>query len=184
MLCRSGYFGNIFPRLALVNILYAQLPQQDKVFTSHRVSKVEYSSKGVSVYCDNGASFDGDLVVGADGIHSKVRSEMWRHAENTDPSAFNIKDKTSMSAEFNILFGISHGKTELPLSQDQRIHGKDYAFLVLHSKGDATYFFISTKLDKKYVTPNIPRYTKDEATEVAERFLDHPVTETVKFGDI
>jgi 2-polyprenyl-6-methoxyphenol hydroxylase-like FAD-dependent oxidoreductase len=167
-----------------VKFLYAQLPQKDKVFTSHRVSKIDYSTKGVSVHCNNGVSFDGDLVVGADGIHSSVRSEMWRHAEVADPSAFNIKDKTSMSAEFNILFGMSKGSSRLPLGQDQRVHNKDCNILALHSKDNTVFWFLCTKLDKKYMTPNIPRYTKADAVEVAKRFLDYSVTETVKFGDL
>jgi 2-polyprenyl-6-methoxyphenol hydroxylase-like FAD-dependent oxidoreductase len=96
---RTGYPVVLFERLTLVKLLYAKLPQKDQVFTSHQVSTVEYSSNGVSVYCNNGALFEGDLVVGADGIHSRVRSEMWRHAANIDPSAFDVKDKT---CEFSI----------------------------------------------------------------------------------
>ena len=80
-------------RLGLIKLLYNNLPKKDQVLTSHQVSRVDYSPKGVYVYCNNGAFFEGDIVVGADGIHSIVRSEMWRQAAKTDPHAFEIKDK-------------------------------------------------------------------------------------------
>jgi 2-polyprenyl-6-methoxyphenol hydroxylase-like FAD-dependent oxidoreductase len=145
---------------------------------------VEYSSDGVTVHCENGSSFDGDLVVGADGIHSVVRTAMWRHADKADPSAFSIKDKTSMAAEFKIMFGISKGVEGLPISQDQHIYGKDCGVLLVHSKDNFTYWFMSIKLDKKYVTPNIPRYTKSDAVELAERYLDLKLNEHLTFATV
>ncbi len=150
------------------------------------MSQIEYSSNGVSVHCENGASFDGDLVVGADGVHSIVQSEMWRHAETAEPGAFDIKGKTSMSAEFNIAFGMSKvpGGAGLPPHQDQRIHDKDQSILVVYTEDADVYWFLYSKLDKKYTTPNIPRYTKAQAQEFAERFLDHSITETIKFGSL
>jgi 2-polyprenyl-6-methoxyphenol hydroxylase-like FAD-dependent oxidoreductase len=167
-----------------VKLLYAHLPQKEQVLMDHRVSKIEYSPEGVSVYCKNGTCFEGDLVVGADGIHSIVRTEMWRHAQDAQPGAFDMKDKTSIFAEFKILFGISQGVKGLVEAQDQRIHSKDRVILVVQQKDEMTYFFLVMKLDKKYSTPHIPRFTKDDGVKMAEQFLDDYVTADVKFYDL
>lgn len=35
--------------------------------------------------CEDGTSYTGDILVGADGVNSKARSEMWRLADEQDP---------------------------------------------------------------------------------------------------
>lgn len=42
-----------------------------------------------------GVTYTGDLVVGADGIHSKVRSEMWRIADTVRPGLVTEREKNS-----------------------------------------------------------------------------------------
>lgn len=34
----------------------------------------------------DGATFTGDILVGADGVHSQTRAEMWRIADAEDPN--------------------------------------------------------------------------------------------------
>jgi hypothetical protein len=89
-----------------------------------------------------------------------------------------------MCTEFNIIFGFSSGVKGLVVGQDQRSHGKDFAILAVHAQGDTTYWFLWNKLDKKYLTPNIPRYSQGEAAVVAQNYLDYYVNETVKFKDL
>ena len=56
--------------------------------------KVDHSSTGVTVHCTDGSHFAGDIVAGADGIHSTTRYEMWRHADNRGSSSMLANDKT------------------------------------------------------------------------------------------
>ena len=89
-----------------------------------------------------------------------------------------------MVAEFSIIFGFSRGVKGLHVGQDQRIHGRNTAFLVLQAQNDTTYWFLWNKLDKKYISPNIPRFTQDEGTAEAEKHLNHYINESVKFRDL
>jgi 2-polyprenyl-6-methoxyphenol hydroxylase-like FAD-dependent oxidoreductase len=61
------------------------------------VKSVEHDDSGVTVYCEDGSSYRGDIVVGCDGVNSKasVRSEMWRIASEAEPSFFPEPEKTS-----------------------------------------------------------------------------------------
>jgi 2-polyprenyl-6-methoxyphenol hydroxylase-like FAD-dependent oxidoreductase len=73
--------------------LFNNFPQPDKILTGHSVNDVVLSPTGVSVNCTNGKSFKGDIVVGADGIHSTIRGIMWKQANKIAPGYFNPKDE-------------------------------------------------------------------------------------------
>lgn len=45
---------------------------------------------------EDGAVYTGDLIVGADGVHSSVRSEMWRLADVISPGLITEKERKSL----------------------------------------------------------------------------------------
>ena len=63
----------------LLEILYTNLPDTTRVKTNSAVIAVEHEEDSIRV--DN-CSYEGHLVVGADGIHSTTRKEMWRVAKS------------------------------------------------------------------------------------------------------
>lgn len=70
----------------LIQILYDKIQDKSKVLTSERVVTVQQSPSSATVVTENGRRFTGDMVVGADGIHSKVRQQMWQEARKADPT--------------------------------------------------------------------------------------------------
>jgi len=60
-----------------------------------RVVEVVHGVESVLVKCADGTVYEGDIVIGADGIHSRVRMEMQRIAHNTSPGLMEC-DKTGM----------------------------------------------------------------------------------------
>jgi 2-polyprenyl-6-methoxyphenol hydroxylase-like FAD-dependent oxidoreductase len=82
-LYRHGYPIAFLDRQILLEILYKHLADGDRrVHTNKRVEKVEHSSDKVRVYCTDQSVFEGDIVVGADGVRSTVRREMWRYMDS------------------------------------------------------------------------------------------------------
>lgn len=68
-------------RADLHSILAEGLPQEHITFNVKCVDVIQKEDKAVAVF-DNGAEFEADLIVGADGIHSAVRKSLWG---NDDP---------------------------------------------------------------------------------------------------
>jgi 2-polyprenyl-6-methoxyphenol hydroxylase-like FAD-dependent oxidoreductase len=66
-------------------VFYANIKDKSKVLLGKNVTLVEQSESGVTVQCDDGTSYRGDILAGADGVRSKVRAEMWRLAGSSVP---------------------------------------------------------------------------------------------------
>jgi hypothetical protein len=47
------------------------------------------TEEGAQAYTQDGSMYEGDIVVGADGIHSAVRDEMWRLGKEQSPGYFS-----------------------------------------------------------------------------------------------
>lgn len=61
---------------------------------SSEVRKIEELGNGVRIALNDGSIIDGDIVVGADGAHSRIRDEMWKIA---DQETQGIYDSVSLS---------------------------------------------------------------------------------------
>lgn len=80
-------------RRQLLQILYDNLKDKSKVQTSADVCGITQLNSGIEVILKDGRCITGDLVVGADGVHSPLRSEMWRiaDAETQDYNSDKLK---------------------------------------------------------------------------------------------
>lgn len=73
----------------LLQVLFDNVQQKDRLLTNKRIERIEMEENGpVRVYAQDGSVYQGDIVVGADGVHSTVRREMWRIANESCPGTF------------------------------------------------------------------------------------------------
>lgn len=80
----------------LVEVLYEKIQDKSKVITSQRVQSTENGTSSATVTTTTGETYTGNIVVGADGIHSKVRQEMWKAAEKIDPTWIDPSEESGM----------------------------------------------------------------------------------------
>ncbi|KAJ0416361.1 FAD/NAD(P)-binding domain-containing protein [Aspergillus carlsbadensis] len=73
---RHGYPFLQIVRSNLLRILYDGFPNKERIRTSSEVVAIETHSTGVQVHLKSGAVENGSIVIGADGVHSKIRSEL------------------------------------------------------------------------------------------------------------
>lgn len=69
----------------ILDALWRNLRHKNNVLVSKKVTEVELEPSRVKVVTGDGNSYYGDILVGADGVHSKVRNEMWRLADALEP---------------------------------------------------------------------------------------------------
>ena len=76
---RFGYSLSVLTHQQLIEVLYLGLHDKSKVKVGQRVIKIQHhqNRRGVSVFTEPGQEHVGDLVAGADRVHSITRSQMW-----------------------------------------------------------------------------------------------------------
>lgn len=62
----------------LLQVLYDNLNLKERVLRRKRVVRVDTIEGCVHIQTEDGSRYTGDIVIGADGVHSAVRREMWR----------------------------------------------------------------------------------------------------------
>jgi 2-polyprenyl-6-methoxyphenol hydroxylase-like FAD-dependent oxidoreductase len=99
------------------------------------------------VVCEDGTAISGDILVGCDGVHSKVRQELWRISQLQDPAAVEPADKESMLAEYICLYGISSETQGVEEGFIEVNYTKGFSTMVIGGKGKV-FWFLFEKLDQ------------------------------------
>jgi 2-polyprenyl-6-methoxyphenol hydroxylase-like FAD-dependent oxidoreductase len=92
---RFGYGVNFLNRQSLLRILYGSITNKENILVGKRVSRIDHFQDGVAVQCEDGTLYQGTVVVGADGVHSIVRQEMWRHMNLETTGAVSSEEQNS-----------------------------------------------------------------------------------------
>jgi 2-polyprenyl-6-methoxyphenol hydroxylase-like FAD-dependent oxidoreductase len=164
---RSNYSMCFLDRQKVLHILAKHIKDHDKLHLRKRIIHAEECQDGVKVSCNDGTFYEGQVLVGADGVHSTVRREMWRVAEGRIPR----DDRVRMAAEYRCLYAISAPIPGLPSQEFDVTYKKDVSPIVITGKDDRVYWFLIERLAKTYPYGEIPRYTKDDAHDfVAKHF--------------
>ncbi|KAK7744989.1 hypothetical protein SLS53_003223 [Cytospora paraplurivora] len=173
---RHGYPMVFFERRMVVEVLYRRVRQKGKVMTSKRVVGLRQDGGGVHVECQDGSSYEGSVLAGADGIHSTVGREMARTS--------GAAGGDGLPVQYRCLFGISE---RVPgIGEDTLHHVTNHGSSLFAASGpnDRTYWCLFTSLGETYYGDALPPYDeKDEAETVAKHGGD-AVTETVRFRDL
>lgn len=175
----------LFDRERCVSALYNDHPAQSKIRTNAKVERIEQTQDGVKVILADGTVEEGDIVVGADGVHSMVRDVMWAYADEHEPNAIPQSDKKCMSSEYKAAFGVSEAKdwpNDLGPSDIHITFGHDVTKLLFTQPGIA-YWGLMYK--DEYSQPPKPfKPTPQEQDEIVSKLRDHKFTEAVSFGDL
>ncbi|KAF1838730.1 FAD/NAD(P)-binding domain-containing protein [Decorospora gaudefroyi] len=172
----------LFDRQSCVTHLYENLPDKSKIHTGKKLERIEHTDTGVRVYLADGSVEEGDMVVGADGVHSMTRKLMWDYAEATSPGSIPATDKNIMISEFSAIFGVS--------TQEERFGLGPADSHVIFGHGDTKLLF--TQPGKAYWALGYKsasgdakgKASEEEVEAVAKKYADMPFTETVKLRDL
>ncbi|KAK2768873.1 hypothetical protein FQN54_000733 [Arachnomyces sp. PD_36] len=181
---KLGYKLLVLTRQQLLSVLYNSLRDKAKVRAQKRVVKIYHEQSAVCVMTKDGDVYRGDLVVGADGVHSITRSELWRIAKTEQPGMIMSQETSALSSKYSVTFGLSASVPGIkPGEQITRFH-ENMSILVFGAKFGLLGWAIIRTLDRKHIYPNAPRFGQDDAIANGEALRDLHILRGVKFGDI
>lgn len=77
----------------MVKALYDNLPDKTRILTNKCVKGIVETESGVVVEIQDGTSYEGDIVLGCDGVNSVVRDIMWDKANLAVPGYITATEK-------------------------------------------------------------------------------------------
>ncbi|KAF2997209.1 hypothetical protein E8E14_001370 [Neopestalotiopsis sp. 37M] len=181
---RHGYRILFFDRQWLLQVLYDQLKHKDRILLKKKVSKVESHLGGVRVTMANGEEITGDLVIGADGVHSTVRREMFRLGHELQPGYFEPNEPDNVPAYYKCSFGIAQNVPGWVQGEQHILTGQGTSQLVISGPEKRIYWFLFVKLPTPMYGKDIPKFSKDDEAQLVKDHVDLPITEHITFGQV
>ncbi|KAJ5374169.1 Monooxygenase FAD-binding [Penicillium concentricum] len=169
---RHGYPAGWIDREKLLQILFNHLHEKEKVLLRKRFVKAEHSAEGIIAHCSDGSLFKGDIIIGADGVHSLVRQSMWQHMKYDGLEGILNRDATAMTAQYSCVYGVSKAVTGIEDGIVHRTIGRGFSLLLAPGTKGILYWYLTAKMDKRYQSPHIPRYDRYELEAHIGRYMD------------
>ncbi|GIK05241.1 hypothetical protein Aspvir_009345 [Aspergillus viridinutans] len=181
---RFGFPIAFLDRQKLLGILYNKYPKKHNICLNKNVVSIQTLGDDLNVTTEDGSIYTGQLVVGADGVHSRVRSEMWKAGEKQSAGLVSERERTSMTVEYSCIFGISSPIKGLEVGDQVNAFFDHLTIITIHGKDGRVFWFVIHKLDKKYTYPNTPRFTAADAAATAEKLKDVRFYKDITFGQV
>ncbi|KAE8355657.1 flavo protein monooxygenase [Aspergillus coremiiformis] len=175
---RFGYSFMFLERRQILEVLYSTLKHQSAVLTHKEVVCIEQTTGHVRVTTKDGSTYHGDIVVGADGVHSTVRSEMGRVADHIP------MERNQWSAQYSCVSGISSHVEGLTPGEVIWASHDHRSIVTFPAKDGGVFWFLILKLEKRYQYPKIPRYSQEDAIKACQKHTHLSVTDRLTFNDI
>ncbi|PWY92291.1 FAD/NAD(P)-binding domain-containing protein [Aspergillus heteromorphus CBS 117.55] len=158
-------------RCEALRIVHSHIANPSKLHAHNGVVAYDETTDGVVVTTADGNPHRGDILIGADGIHSRVRQLMAEKIHQTDRVA-SEKITKAFTSEYKCIFAVSRNDPASPFLPDATVHN------VYHSQHSAVaasgvsglvfwFLFVKTPLT---TTPSCPRFTDDDANRLIEEY--------------
>ncbi|KAJ3545706.1 hypothetical protein NM208_g2391 [Fusarium decemcellulare] len=179
-----GYPITFLDRQMVLKVLYDNIRDKTKVLVNKRVEHVDLTDNGVSVTTSDGSSYEGDILIGADGIHSTVRGEMWRIANKMSPGWVPSDDGASVPCDYGCVFGISNPCDGIEPGASNSVFKKHQSYILNGGPEGRVYWFYFFKLAQRKYGDDIPRYTKEDEKRLLAQVENDDITPGLKFKEV
>lgn len=161
----------------LMRLLYEGLTEACRntcILTDREVDDVQVNPNNVRVRCKGGSSYEGSILIGADGVDSAVRSYLAKALSNEQLASPFV-------TSYRVLYGQSKWTKGLDPGTMYEMHGEGIAIQIIPA-GETTMFSLFHHLPKS--RSGSFQCTADETATFVYEALDAHVSETVEFGDL
>lgn len=149
-----------------------------------KISQIRLVPDGVEVLTNDGDSFTGTIVVGADGIYSTVRAEMFRLASEIQPDYLDSKELDKVPCYYKCSFGIAKDVPNWNYEHFYMVQSKGASQMLISGPDGRLYWFFFSRLPETKYGKAIPKYTREDEAQFVKENAHRPITETITFGQV
>lgn len=161
-------------RAELVECLYESLAPADKarVHVNKRLASVATKEGGVVVTCEDGSTHEGSIVLGADGVHSRLRSIMRTSALAAGAREADVDAERPFPASYRTMWATIPREWSFTPGSHHVTHGAGASLQFLNASRRA-WVFVYEKLEEP--TTERVRYGEADMAKFAEKHGDMPI---------
>ncbi|KAF4459802.1 FAD binding domain-containing [Fusarium albosuccineum] len=176
-----GHGPVAYHRAQLIEVMYKRLPEEAKAkfHFNKKLVDIESNEDGVKATCDDGSTYEGSVIIGADGVHSRTRLIMRDMALKANPSA-SWDPELPYTATYNLLWACFPRPTE-EMGQGYDTQDQDRSIMYVTGR-DMAWVFLYKKLAEP--TKGYVSYKQEDIDAVAEEFKDFHVNETLTVKEL
>lgn len=165
-----GHTWTSIQRCDLIELLERRFPRKDRLLKGKKASEIEVRDTGVRVVCTDGSEFEGSIIMGADGVNSKVRRLLSEKKPLNNGGMARKPKKGQMKSDYACLVGAGVALPETPRDTFFETHGPNAQMQAAVNKG-VQYFSIYGKLPKS--TSERRTFTDADKADFLQRFGDY-----------
>lgn len=154
-------------------------PDKSKVLHGVKLAEIVPLDNGVQAIAKNGVVYEGDIILGTDGVRSTVRTLMINLARNAKPTDAAWANEKPYIAYYRAAF--FYGPPVGPSGMLCETNQKDKAAFHFTSP-ERSYVVAMDKLREP--TTEIYQYSAQETDDMVNQFADFPVMEGFKVKDL
>ncbi|KAM5350322.1 hypothetical protein ACJ41O_006827 [Fusarium nematophilum] len=170
-----------FHRAQLIEVLYRGLSEEAKAnfHFGKKLVDVVSTEHGVEATCADGSIYQGSIVIGADGVHSKTRLMMRNLALKDNPSHSWDSERPYIATYKCMWASFPRPSKEMGQGYDTQHQDRSVMYVTGRELG---WIFLYKKLPVS--TSDRISYQKEEVEALAEEFKNFPVNETLTVQDV
>ncbi|KAK3046456.1 hypothetical protein LTR09_012040 [Extremus antarcticus] len=180
-----GIAPRVISRHDLTRVLYDTLPAeaQQKLLGNKKLSEITPTANGVVVTCADGSSYEGSIVIGADGAHSLVR-DLMRKLSLEKASSEQVNAEHPFLTTYRALWVRFPRPTAIPVGTVSETHGTKLATQSFY--GEETGVIGAYERMEAPTTDRI-RYSQEDQEALIKRWGHLPVSSgsvNLTLGDV
>ncbi|RYP20387.1 hypothetical protein DL765_002845 [Monosporascus sp. GIB2] len=132
----------------------------------------------------DGSVYTGDIVIGADGVRSHVRRELWRIADSENPGYIPKRDKTGIVSFYTAVVGIAYNPG-LPKGGSARAYNvhRSYFFQEGREGSGEFYWWLCAK-NEKTDKGIIPKLSSEVKKSLVDKYTNDQIGHDLTLGSL
>ncbi|KAI3393383.1 hypothetical protein diail_4312 [Diaporthe ilicicola] len=177
-----GSYSFMYHRAELIQAIYDGLSEEDqaRIHTDKKLENIEDTDNGVVVTCADGSTYEGSIVLGADGVHSKTRRLMREISLRKSPDA-DVNDVEPFQHQYKTMWCSFPRQWQFAPGDHCITHGNTSSLQFLNAS-NRSWLFVYEKLQTK--TTDRVSFTDQDMEQFAANHGDMMIGDCLTVKDI